>query len=107
MNENLVQNILKSRIEDKEITKCKTCNKYFAYIPQKKFCDNCIKERRSADYRKYYQKNKDRILANKKKHYYENQEAQIERKRKYREANKDKIKESNHKQYLKRKENKK
>ena len=50
MNENLVQNILESRIEDKEITKCKTCDKYFAYIPQKKFCDNCIKERRSSDW---------------------------------------------------------
>ena len=47
------------------------------------------------------------MLANKKKHYYENQEAQIERKRKYREANKDKIKKSNRKWYLKQKEIKK
>ena len=96
---------IKSRIEDKEITKCETCDKYFAYIPQKRFCDNCIKERRKSYWRSYHKKNKDRILMNKKKHYYENQEAQIERKRKYREANKDKIKESNRKQYLKRKEN--
>jgi len=97
-----VQKILEGHIENKEITECETCDEYFEYIPRKRYCDNCAEERKKSYWKKYHQKHQNKILMNKKKHYYENQEAQIERKRKYREENRDKIKESNRKHYLKR-----
>ena len=33
------------RISRKEITLCETCDTFFDYIPRKRFCDECGKER--------------------------------------------------------------
>lgn len=33
------------RISRKEITLCDSCDAFFDYIPQKAFCDECVKER--------------------------------------------------------------
>ena len=33
------------RISNKEITLCETCDTLFDYIPQKLFCDECLKKR--------------------------------------------------------------
>ena len=40
------------RISRKEITLCETCDAFFDYIPQKRFCDECIKKRE----REYHQR---------------------------------------------------
>ena len=63
------------QIQLKEITLCETCDTFFKYIPQKRFCDICKvkheKERRR-EYaqrpeakernREYYKKNREKIL---------------------------------------------
>lgn len=33
------------KIKNKELTICETCDTIFPYSPQKKFCDECYKER--------------------------------------------------------------
>ena len=41
------------QIQLKEITLCETCDTFFKYIPQKRFCDTCAKERKR-EYDEHY-----------------------------------------------------
>ena len=43
-------------IQLKEITLCETCDTFFKYTPQKRFCDTCVKERK----REYDQRHRQR-----------------------------------------------
>lgn len=36
---------LHDRIMRKELSICETCDTFFKYIPQKRFCDECSRER--------------------------------------------------------------
>ena len=64
------------KIMNKELTICETCDNIFEYIPQKVFCDECMREKNNARQRKYNKENPEKIAA---------------RNRKYREANREKI----------------
>jgi len=37
-------NDLEWAIEKREITLCETCDDFFAYVPQKRFCDDCRRQ---------------------------------------------------------------
>ena len=39
---------IKLQILNREISICKTCDTFFDYVPQKQFCNECIKERRDS-----------------------------------------------------------
>ena len=78
-----------------------TCDMLFAYVPQKRFCDEC----RRARERKYLEeKRKDpqwveKINARKRKYYEENREKELARDRKYREENREKERARHRKYY--------
>ena len=75
---------LLEKIINKELTICETCDTIFKYVRQKIFCDECMREKRNAQTRKYYEDNSEKIKA---------------RERKYREDNSEKIKAQSRKHY--------
>jgi len=72
---------------------CETCDTFFKYLPQKKFCAECARKgtnaSRAASDRRYYEKNKEKVLAQNRKYRQENPEKQKAYARKYREKNRE------------------
>ena len=58
------------KIMNKELTICNTCDNIFAYVPQKVFCDECKREK----IRKYSEKNREKINAQRRARYHANKE---------------------------------
>ena len=83
--------LLMTKIMNKEITICETCDNIFDYVPQRIYCDECRRERKKAYKRKYYEKNHEKERASQRKYYEENREKIKAYARKYYEENREKI----------------
>jgi len=106
--------LLMTKIMNKEITICETCDNIFDYVPQRIYCDECRRERKKAYKRKYYEKNHEKERAAQRKYYEENREKINARRRmnsekiaeyqcKYHEKNREKILARQRKYYAMRK----
>ena len=82
---------IKRLISSRKITICETCDNIFSYVPQKEFCDDCMREKRTALSRKCYEENREKIRARVRKWREENPEKELARHRKWREKNREKI----------------
>ena len=65
---------IKRLISSRKITICETCDNIFSYVPQKKFCDDCMREKRNAIHRKWREKNREKINAQRRARYHANKE---------------------------------
>lgn len=86
----------------KKSTICEMCDNIFDYVPQKRFCSQCLDERRkarvknykydtSASVKRYYEKHKEKILKRKRERYYENKSSRLKQKREYYRRNRERI----------------
>ena len=66
------------KIINKELTICETCDNIFTYIPQKVFCDECMRERTEAQQRAYHEKNREKVRARQKARYHANKKKRDE-----------------------------
>lgn len=92
---------LRDKIIYKELSICETCDTFFKYLPQKKFCAECARKRinasRAASGRKYYEKNKEKVLAQNRKYHQENPEKKNAYALNYRKKNREKLRAKNRK----------
>lgn len=102
----------------KKSTICETCDNIFDYVPQKKFCSQCLDERRkarvknykydtSASVKRYYEKNKEKILKRKRELYHKNKSKRTKEKAEYYRKNRERILKQKKEYYLRKKEGKK
>ena len=81
---------IKRLISLNKLTICETCDNIFVYVPQKEFCDDCMRKKKAAHSRKYYEKNREKERARNRKYREKNREKENARNRKYREKNREK-----------------
>ena len=103
----------------KKSTICETCDNIFDYVPQKRFCSPCLQKRRkarvknykrydaSATVKRYYEKNKEKILKRKRELYHKNKGKRTKEKAEYYLKNKERISIQKKEYYLKKKEGRK
>ena len=72
---------IKRLISSRKITICETCDNIFPYVPQKKFCDECRKERdderkeiKNRKAREYRKENYERVRAIERRSIVKNRE---------------------------------
>ncbi len=98
--------LLMTKIRNKEITICETCDTFFEYVPLRKYCDDCRKYKRKRyevtdgliknrkkikeKQHKYYKKNSEMIKAKQRAKYLANPEKIQASCRKYYEKNREK-----------------
>ena len=89
---------IKRLISLRKITICETCDNIFPYVPQKKFCDECRKERdderketKNRKAREYRKENYERVRAIELRCIAKNREKKRASDRKYYEKNREKI----------------
>ena len=93
--------LLMTKIRNKEITICETCDTFFEYVPLRKYCDDCRKYKR-----KRYEvtdaliKNRKKIKEKQHKYYKKNSEMIKAKQRKYRKENREKINAKQRAKYL-------
>jgi hypothetical protein len=58
-------------IMDKKITICETCDNFFDYIPQKRFCDKCYRARHLYQRKMMREENREKINARARTKYHE------------------------------------